>query len=51
MSAACLTPLVPLDRATAMNMTNVLVISIVGLTIAKTTQLGKLTVARRNPAF
>ena len=40
-----------LTRATAMNMTNVLVTSIVGLTTVKTTQQEKLTAARRNPAF
>jgi len=34
-----------------MNMTNVLVTSIVGLTTVKTTQQEKPTVARKNPAF
>ena len=40
-----------LTRATAMNMTNVLVTSIVGLTTVKTTQQEKPTAARKNPAF
>merc|ERR1712112_529889 len=51
MRAVCQKPHAPLDRATVMSMTNVLVTSTVGSTTVKTIQQGRPTVARRNPVF
>jgi len=51
MSAVCLNLLAPLDRATAMNMTIVLLGFTAGLTTVKTTQQERQIVAWKNPAF